>query len=209
MGKIIKDACILFAITLVAGILLGVVYQVTKNPIEVQNEKKQQSAYKAVLEDASEFVEIDNSADVIAKVNEKLAADSTLAKDSISGIVAGKSSSGETVGYVVTVIAGGGYGGKITFSVGIKADGEYSATSILDISETPGLGMRVKEKPDFLNQFKGITVSSDNLFKVVTDGSGADDSYKIDAVSGSTITSKCVTYGINAAIVAYEYITGK
>lgn len=32
MKNIIKDACILFAITLVAGILLGLVYNVTKRP---------------------------------------------------------------------------------------------------------------------------------------------------------------------------------
>mgnify|MGYP000258395835 FL=1 len=31
MKNIIKDACILFAITLVAGILLGLVYNVTKD----------------------------------------------------------------------------------------------------------------------------------------------------------------------------------
>ena len=38
MGKIVKDACILFAITLVAGILLGSVYEITKAPIAEQNE---------------------------------------------------------------------------------------------------------------------------------------------------------------------------
>ena len=39
MNKIIKDACILFAITLVAGIVLGAVYNITKGPIAEQNEK--------------------------------------------------------------------------------------------------------------------------------------------------------------------------
>ena len=33
MKKIVKDALVLFAITLVAGILLGVVYQITLDPI--------------------------------------------------------------------------------------------------------------------------------------------------------------------------------
>ena len=36
MNKIIKDACILFAITLVAGIVLGAVYNITKGPIAEQ-----------------------------------------------------------------------------------------------------------------------------------------------------------------------------
>ena len=46
MKNIIKDACILFAITLVAGILLGLVYNVTKDPIAQQNEKAKQKAYQ-------------------------------------------------------------------------------------------------------------------------------------------------------------------
>ena len=44
MNKIIKDACILFAITLVAGVLLGAVYDITKAPIANQNEKAKQEA---------------------------------------------------------------------------------------------------------------------------------------------------------------------
>ena len=32
MNKIVKDALILFAITLVAGVLLGFVYDITKRP---------------------------------------------------------------------------------------------------------------------------------------------------------------------------------
>ena len=38
MKKIVKDALVLFAITLVAGILLGVVYQITLDPIAKANE---------------------------------------------------------------------------------------------------------------------------------------------------------------------------
>ena len=59
MNKIIKDACILFAITLVAGLLLGAVYDITKTPIANQNEKAKQEAYRAVMADADKFEEID------------------------------------------------------------------------------------------------------------------------------------------------------
>ncbi len=55
MGKIVKDACILFAITLIAGILLGGVYEITKAPIAEQNEKAKQAAYKNVLAEAESF----------------------------------------------------------------------------------------------------------------------------------------------------------
>ena len=39
MKQMMKDAAILFAITLISGLLLGIVYQVTKDPIAKQNEK--------------------------------------------------------------------------------------------------------------------------------------------------------------------------
>ena len=35
----LKDAAILFAITLIAGLILGAVYQLTKEPIAAQEEK--------------------------------------------------------------------------------------------------------------------------------------------------------------------------
>ena len=50
MKQIIKDALILFAITLIAGLLLGGVYEVTKKPIDEQNRIKKEKAYKAVFE---------------------------------------------------------------------------------------------------------------------------------------------------------------
>ena len=55
MKKIVKDALVLFAITLVAGILLGVVYQITLDPIAKANENAKEKAYKAVLSEADSF----------------------------------------------------------------------------------------------------------------------------------------------------------
>ena len=54
-NTIIKDTLILTLITLVAGGLLGMVYEVTKEPIAQQAEKEKQEAYKAVFEDADSF----------------------------------------------------------------------------------------------------------------------------------------------------------
>ena len=44
-----KDAVILFAITLVSGCLLGGVYQLTKKPIELATIAANNKAYKAVF----------------------------------------------------------------------------------------------------------------------------------------------------------------
>ena len=44
-STLVHDTICLFVITLVAGLLLGAVYTITKTPIEKQNEKKKQEAY--------------------------------------------------------------------------------------------------------------------------------------------------------------------
>ena len=59
MNKIIKNTLILTVITVVSGLLLGVVYGITKEPIAAAQENTKQEAYRAVLTDASEFVEYD------------------------------------------------------------------------------------------------------------------------------------------------------
>ena len=129
--------------------------------------------------------------------------------DDISEVAEGKDASGETVGYVVNVTSHDGYNGDISYSVGIDAEGKINKVEFLSISETPGLGMQAKTKPEHLEQYVGI--ASDN-FTVVKDGSGnlkkdvADKTENIDSLSGSTITSKSVNNGINAAVVTAKTV---
>ena len=204
MKNIIKDACILFAITLVAGILLGLVYNVTKDPIAQQNEKAKQKAYQEVIADADKFEALDGSyaSDKVAETAKAvLSASATdFSKDDVSEVVAGIKN-GKIIGFVVTVVAHDGYGGDIKFSTGISSDGKYMGTSILSISETAGLGMRAKTDPAFLAQFNGASVDK---FTVVKDGTGSSSEDKIDAIGGSTVTSKAVTKGINTALAVFK-----
>ena len=199
MKNIIKDACILFAITLVAGILLGLVYNVTKDPIAQQNEKAKQKAYQEVIADADKFEALDGSyaSDKVAETAKAvLSASATdFSKDDVSEVVAGIKN-GKIIGFVVTVVAHDGYGGDIKFSVGLSTDGTYLGT----LSETAGLGMRAKQDPSFLAQFNGTKTSE---YKVVTDGTGSSSDSSIDAIGGSTVTSKAITKGVNAALAVY------
>ena len=50
--KIVHDALILTAFTLVLGFLLGLVYEITKQPIAAANAAAAQEAYKAVFAEA-------------------------------------------------------------------------------------------------------------------------------------------------------------
>lgn len=204
MNKIIKDAFILFAITLVAGIVLGAVYNITKEPIAEQSEKTKQAAYREVLADADSFEAIDNEKyseeNLVLLVSSLKDTEEDFSADEVTDVVAGVKD-GKIVGFVVTIVAGDGYSGDIQFSVGISSEGKYTGTSILSINETAGLGMRAKTDPSFLSQFVGVTVDK---FTVVKDGSGSSSDDKIDAIGGSTVTSKAVTKGINTALAVYR-----
>ena len=60
MSKQIKDALRLLVLTVVAGAALGVVYNVTKEPVAEAAQKKEQAAYKSVVPEAEKYEEIDN-----------------------------------------------------------------------------------------------------------------------------------------------------
>ena len=61
MNKILKNTLILTAITLIAGLGLGLVHEITLNPIAQAQEKAKKEAWQAVFPDAKldEFKETD------------------------------------------------------------------------------------------------------------------------------------------------------
>ena len=191
MNKIIKNTGILMAITLVAGALLGLVYEVTKTPIAQAQEDAKQEAYRTVLADADTFVNEEGFKESKAqKILKKAGYDS----DDISEVVVGQDRLGETVGYVITVTSHEGYGGDIQISVGIETDGTVKGIEMLSISETAGLGMKATEA-DFKDQFKD---------KKVEKFSGEEGDDKIDALSGATITTNAVTNAVDSALAYFQ-----
>lgn len=89
------------------------------------------------------------------------------------------------VGYCVKV-APSGYGGPIEMIVGLDENGAVLGTSIIDMSETSGLGTRIEE-PSFAEQFIG----KDSAIAIGVD---------IDAISGATVSSAAMTKGVSTAI---------
>ena len=191
--QIIHDALILFAFTLVLGLILGVVYNVTLPAITAANEATAQAAYKAVFEEADSFASYEYDKDAA----NTLVADAGYS-DTIDDIQEAYSASGDVLGYVITVTAKDGSQGSITFSVGIQNDATVNGYSITSISETPGLGMKAKEEA-FYSQFEGKNVET---FEVTKTGATADN--QIEAITGSTITSKAMANGCNAALVYFR-----
>ena len=199
MDKIIKNTLILTVITVVSGLLLGLVYDITKEPIATAQENTRQEAFRSVLPDAASFEEYEG---YDAEKAGELLRENGYDPDEISGAVTGKDGSGETVGYVVNVISHEGYAGDIEISVGIAADGTVTGIEMLSISETAGLGMKAAEA-DFKDQFKDRKVEK---FSYTKSGESGDD--MIDAISGATITTNAVTNAVDAVLVYYQNVLG-
>lgn len=189
----LKEAGILFAITLIAGIMLGFVYELTKEPIRIQQEKAIQEACMEVFpgEQGMEFRVLED--DRVAAAGDGLATELGTEGVRIGTVYEAVDQGGAFCGYVVESVSSQGYGGNIVLYVGIAADGTVNGVAVLDISETVGLGM---EAPKVLTpQFAGRKVEQ---FSYTKTGSLADS--EVDAISGATITTKAVVNAVNGAL---------
>lgn len=195
MKQMMKDALILFLITLISGAALGLVYEVTKEPIAQQEQKAKNEAYQNVFEAAEDFTELTEEAyapDALTAFVKENGFDA-----SIDGVAQALSGDGSVLGYVITVTDHEGYGGDIQFTMGVAADGTLNGISLLSISETAGLGMRAGEV--LVPQFAGKQVEK---FSYTKTGAGSDD--QIDAISGATITTNAVVNGVNAGLLCFQ-----
>ena len=195
-NKIVHDAFVLFAFTVVLGLLLGVVYGITKEPIDKVNYEKTQAAYQQVFADAASF---EAYADFDAEAAQAVVTENGYA-DEIEDVQVAKDASGNAIGYVLTVTAKDASQSTITFSVGIQNDGTVNGYSITSIAETPGLGMKATEEA-FYSQFEGKNVET---FTVVKSAPAADN--EIESISGSTITSRAMANGVNACLVYFRNV---
>lgn len=199
MKKILKDAFALLMITLVAGILLGFVYSITKEPIAVQEQLTKEKSCQEVFADAAAF---DNNTEELEAARAAMAA-AGYEVQTLSEILEAKDASGNILGYVLSIIDPEGYGGNISFMMGIRLDGTLNGISILSISETAGLGMNA-DTDAFKSQFANKKVEK---FTFTKTGSTSDS--EIDALSGATITTTAMTNGVNAGLAAFSSLGGE
>lgn len=189
MKNIVKNTVVITLITLISGCLLGLVYEITKQPIAVQNEMAKQQAYQSVFSKAEFFDSFESLEKII---NEAFLSQHPAEK--VDELVEAKDASGNLLGYVVTVTSTEGYGGDIQLTMGVQLDGTINGISILSISETPGLGMNA-DTDEFKRQYAGKNV---DFFDITKSGASAEN--EIDAISGATFTSKAVTNAVNAGL---------
>ena len=187
---IIKLTVTLFATCVIVAGLLGLVNMVTKDKIAAINWENTQTAMKAVVADPdnTEFSEALENTDAMNAAAK--AAGGTL--DSVYEVLVG----GENAGYAIKVVASGSQG-NIEMMVGVDAEGVVTGVSIVDNSETSGIGSKVMSNEPLssgvgvLDQFQGKSAAADGTLTV---------GKNVDAISGATVSSKGVTAGVNAAL---------
>lgn len=198
MKELLKNTFILLVITVLAGGVLGFVYDNTKDIIAQQEAETKKAAYKDVFSQAKSFAECEFTVDD----NLRMAMDEAgFAKEDIVELNEAKDSDGNTLGYVFTIVTHEGYGGDIKFTMGVTKEGVLNGISILSISETAGLGMEAEKvlKP----QFAGKEAASFVYVK-----GGASEPNEIDAISGATVTTNAITNGVNLGLYYFDEVLG-
>ena len=165
---VLRLAGTLLLITSVVAALLAGVNSITAPKIAELTEQKTQQAIEAVLPGGGESVDFTDDTGLVSIVYK-----------------------GES-GYAVQV-APSGFDGAVTMMVGVDFEGNVLGISVIDQSETAGLGAVCAASnsagEDFRGQFKGmsgeVTVSKDGG--------------EVEAITGATITSRAVCKGVSAA----------
>lgn len=164
---------VLGVVTLVAGLILGLTNAVTAPRIAAIRAAEQEAQLKAALGGAD-------------RLERRTLTDDQGAFQVVSGFRAS-----ELVGrdYLVEVT---GYGGPIKAIVSVDVEGKVIKATVLEQSETPGLGAKVAAEA-FLAQYSGKRLDDKGLELKKLGGD-------IDAVTGATISSKAVLSAVREAL---------
>ena len=196
--RVPRPIVVLTCIAIIAGVALSGVYVMTKDTIEAQQRAAQAASYLVVCPDADHF-DADETVDkAIADLGGAVYG-TGFGRVTINEGFAALDADGNNVGYAFSVTTADGFDGNISMAVGVNADGAVNGISFTELSETPGMGMRVDED-EFKGQFAGRNVSKFTLNKA--GGSTAED--EIDSVSGASTTSGAVVNAVNAVLDFYN-----
>ena len=186
-SSITNMVLVLVGVALITGDILAYVNKITEEPIRIQSEKTLADGIKAVMGGVDLTVEKDDT--VKQTINGKEAVFVIH-----NAIDKGKKPLGAAVESTT-----GGFGGDLKVLVGFDNDGRVLGYTILQHSETPGLGAKADKwfQKDGKGCIVGKNPGSDNM-TVKKDGGS------IDAITASTITSRAFLKAVVQAYNAYK-----
>lgn len=191
MKEIGKLGAILLLICAIASALLAFANTKTIDKIIEQRELANELARKEVLPDAEKFEKLDEA--IFKEFSDK--------NDKVKEVFIGYKGE-EIAGYVVKTTPGG-YGGAVEIITGISTDNSLTGVRVGNHNETPGLGANAK-LPSFYEQYNGMSVEGE-----IGVAKANPQENQIQAIAGATITSKCVTDGVNMAAEVVKVLNEK
>lgn len=185
MRELIKPAFILVLVSVVVVALLAYTDYLTKPIIAERTAADLNAAKQAVLPLAQNFVELELPAGLTGE-SEGLS--------TVKAAWVAQDATGAPVGVVVS-LASKGYAGPVGFTVGIDATGKVTGVKPGAHKETPGLGDKILlASGKVLKQLVGMVPTAP--LKTIK---GTPASNEVDAVSGSTITSRAAVRAVSGA----------
>jgi electron transport complex protein RnfG len=172
----------LFGVTFVASASLGLVNDITKEPIAEAEKAKKANAIAAVL---PEFNRLGETKKILPEN----------AKDSLE-IYQALNDQGEVIGNAVKTYSYNGFNGYIEVMVGFNHDGVISGYRVLKHEETPGLGSKMETWFNDISK-ENQTILEKNPAKVNLTVS--KDGGDIDGITAATISSRAFLESVNLA----------
>lgn len=187
---ILRLSLTLLIITGVMAALLSVVNGITEEKIAAITEEKTQKAIEEVLPNAGDIVQVDFT-DESGLVRTVYSSTTYTSSGMLEPLADAR------VDYAVEVVPSG-FNGEITMMVGVDCDGNVTGISIIDHTETAGLGAVAAADNAKGQAFRAQFVGLGGELAVTKDGG------EIDALTSATITSRAVVEGVNAAVACVE-----
>ena len=178
---------VLTGVAVVMGGVLAFVNHLTEGPINDQKAKALADGIKTVMV----------SDDIVVAKTDTVRQNDAKGKEMTYIIYQARDAQGKELGAAVESTTGG-FGGDLKVLVGFDAEGKILGYTLLEHSETPGLGAKVDkwfqrgEKGDIIGKTptEPLTVSKDGG--------------QVDAITASTITSRAFLLAVNNAYNAYK-----
>ena len=213
------DAIILCVITLVLGGILAGVYTMTKGTIAQRQADTDSKACEKVIASVDGATVADAGDDAVAQANDfltkhilnsskKVEEEQSESYSKYVNVTTVKKLqvNGSDAGYVYIADAKKGYGGSISFVLGVY-NGTVTGIEITSQSETAGLGAEIKDSKAWQDLFKGKKIFSADGAAVAIAVKKASDvknpASEVDAVTGATLTSDGVSLMLQECFSKY------
>ena len=179
----IAPVIVLVCICLVVTAALAATYGVTQPIIDKNTKASADAARQELLPDADSFTAVDSSELVVLEEGKVFATECYVA-DNGSGMV--------------VTVQSRSFGGLLTEMIGIDKDGAITGVQVTAHDDTPGLGTKA-QTPEHLGQYVGLTELQ---------STSAKDDSSVNYITGATISSNAVHYGVYCALEQYKALGG-